>query len=83
MICRPIIEYGHVVFNSCRKAALNNIEVAERSALRKITKIRHPNNPLHNPSNQLLYEKQRRNQFSQGLIQIQQPGCVQILFPES
>lgn len=57
MICRPLIEYGHVIFNTCRNPAIKNIEVAERNAMRQITKIRHPNNPLHNPSNLLLYEK--------------------------
>ena len=33
-----------------------NLEVAERSALRSITKIRHPNNPLHNIRNETLYD---------------------------
>lgn len=57
MICRPIIEYGHVIFYTCRDSVMKNIEVAERNALRQITKLRHPNNPLYNPSNLLLYEK--------------------------
>lgn len=57
MICRPILEYGFILFGNCRKPALHNIEVGERSSLRKITKIRHLNNPLHNPSNNLLYQK--------------------------
>lgn len=57
MICRPILEYGFVLFGNCRKPALRNMEVGERSSMRKITKIRHPNNPLHNPSNHLLYQK--------------------------
>lgn len=57
MICRPIIEYGHALYTGCRPTALKIVEVAERRTLRTITKIRHPHNPLHNPSNQFLYEK--------------------------
>lgn len=57
MICRPIIEYGSILFSTCRKPALNNIEVAERSSIRRITKIRHPHNSLHNIRNNLLYER--------------------------
>lgn len=56
-ICRPMIEYASILFLNCRTPAKNNIEIAERSSLRIITKIRHPNNPIHNPSNKLLYEK--------------------------
>ena len=41
-ICRPM---------------LKNIKVAETSAFKIITKIRRPTNPLHNPSNELLYNK--------------------------
>lgn len=55
-ICRPMIEYGHVLFQNCKKPAIQKLMVAETSALRLITKIRHPNNPLHNPPNQLLYQ---------------------------
>ncbi|XP_044764200.1 uncharacterized protein LOC123320825 [Coccinella septempunctata] len=56
MICRPLLEYGHTIFQNTSESTLKNLEVAERTCLRKITKIRHPNNPLHNPPNQLLYE---------------------------
>lgn len=59
MICRPLLEYANVLLLNCKNPAKNNIEVAERSSLRIITKIRHPNNPIHNPSNTLLYEKTR------------------------
>ena len=55
-ICRPLLEYGHITFTQITKKTLNTIETAERTALRSITKIRHPNNPLHNPSNSLLYK---------------------------
>ena len=56
-ICRPILEYGHAIFLNLRPPAMKNICVAETSALRAITKIRHPQNELHNPSNELLYQK--------------------------
>lgn len=56
-ICRPMIEYGHTLYLNCRKTALKNIQVAETSSLRVITKIRHPANPLYHPSNELLYNK--------------------------
>lgn len=56
-ICRPMLEYAHILYLNCRRPALQNIKVAETSALRIITKIRHPLNPLHNPSNELLYNK--------------------------
>lgn len=56
MICRPLLEYGLPIFSNATKTALSMIEVAERTCLRKITKLRHPNNPLYNPSNQLLYQ---------------------------
>lgn len=55
LICRPIIEYGHVIFSNLKNPAIKNLKVAETSAIRIITKIRHPNNPLHNPPNHLLY----------------------------
>lgn len=57
MICRPLIEYGHILYKTCRRPALHNIETAERTTLRKLTKIRHPMNPIYNPSNNLLYEQ--------------------------
>lgn len=56
MICRPIIEYAFLIYLNCKKTTVGKLEVAERSSLRIITKMRHPDNPLHNPSNQLLYE---------------------------
>lgn len=56
-ICRPILDYGHTLYLNCRNPALKNIQVAETSALRIITKIRHPTNPLHHPSNEFLYHK--------------------------
>lgn len=56
-ICRPLVEYGHPLFTNCRNTTLKNLRVAETSSLRAITKIRHPSNPLHNPSNALLYQK--------------------------
>lgn len=56
MICRPLLDYGGIIFSNATKTCLNNLEIAERTCLRKITKLRHPNNPLHNPSNTLLYE---------------------------
>lgn len=55
-ICRPLIEYGHPCLQNCKKTALKNLNIAETTALRKITKLRHPNNPLHNPPNTLLYQ---------------------------
>lgn len=56
-ICRPLLEYGQIIFSACRGPAIQIIETAERTSLRKITKIRHPTNPLHNPSNEMLYQK--------------------------
>lgn len=56
-ICRPIIEYANILFMTCRKPALQNIKVAETSTLRSITRMRHPDNPLYNPSNELLYTR--------------------------
>lgn len=55
MICRPLIEYGHVIYQNLKASAWKNLQVAETSSLRAVTKLRHPNNPLHNPPNQLLY----------------------------
>lgn len=55
-ICRPLLEYCHPIYINCRQPALNNIETAERNSLRSLTRIRHPRNPLHNPSNELLYQ---------------------------
>ena len=55
-ICRPLLEYCHPLYLNCRPPAIKNLKVAETTTLRTITKMRHPQNPLHNPSNQLLYE---------------------------
>lgn len=33
------------------------VHSAERTTLRKITKIYHPSNPLHNPPNEILYNR--------------------------
>lgn len=56
-ICRPILEYGHVLYLNCRLPTLINIKTAETTALRIVTKLRHPTNSLHNPANELLYNK--------------------------
>lgn len=50
-----MLEYGSVLFINCRKPTLTNIEIGERTSIRKITKIRHPQNSLFNPSNEALY----------------------------
>lgn len=56
-ICRPVLEYGHVLYLNLKPPALKNIKTAETASLRAITKMRHPQNPLHNPSNGLLYTR--------------------------
>lgn len=56
MICRPMLDYGSILFLNGGHSCKYNIEVAERKCLRSITKIRHPQNPLHNPSNLYLYQ---------------------------
>lgn len=56
-ICRPIIEYGHPLYANCRESVIKILEVAETTSLRAITKMRHPNNRLHNPPNHLLYSR--------------------------
>lgn len=56
-ICRPIIEYGHPIFSNCKETALNKIKTAETCAIRRLSRIRNPNNPLHNPRNTSLYEQ--------------------------
>ena len=54
-LCRPLIDYGSILFvNKNTKSILKKLEVAETSSLRKISKMRHINNPLHNPSNENL-----------------------------
>lgn len=52
----PLLEYGHIIFQNLKNPARNNLKVAETSAIRKITKLRHPQNPLHNPPNEQLYQ---------------------------
>ena len=56
-ICRPVLEYGHVIYLNLKAKAMKNITVAETSSLRAITKMRHPQNSLYNPSNELLYRR--------------------------
>lgn len=55
-ICRPILEYSHPLYLNARRPVRKNLEIAETTTLRSITKTRHPRNPLHNPPNTLLYE---------------------------
>jgi hypothetical protein len=57
MLYRPMLEYGALLLLKTKNPAKRRVEVAETTCLRKITKMRHPNNPLHNPSNALLYKK--------------------------
>ena len=71
-ICRPLLEYGHTMFLNLRKTALKNLEVAETTSIRIITKTRHTRNPLHNPSNQLLYNITQIQPISNRLIQLSQ-----------
>ena len=56
-ICRPVLDYGRVILANAPASTKRLLNIAETSALRSITKIRHPNNPLYNPSNNMLYEK--------------------------
>lgn len=56
-VCRPILEYGHTLYANATNSVLKNLEVGERTSLRTITRMRHPLNKLHNPSNELLYRK--------------------------
>lgn len=58
-ICRPLLEYAHPVFINCRDSVKRTAQIAETSALRIITKMRHPSNPVHNPPNTLLYKRTR------------------------
>lgn len=69
-ICRPILEYAHVLYLNCRKPALKNIQVAETSTLRTITKMRHPTNSLHNPTNELLYRKTKIQPIQERLTKL-------------
>lgn len=75
LICRPIIEYGHVIFSNLKNPAIKNLKVAETSAIRVITKIRHPNNPLHNPPNQLLYQQTHIQPIQDRLFTLTQRFC--------
>lgn len=56
-ICRPLLEYAHPVFINCKRNVQKIIQTAETTALRSISKIRHPQNPIHNPPNQYLYHR--------------------------
>lgn len=56
-ICRPIIEYAHPILMNCRKGVMKTLQTSETAALRYLTKMRHPENPLHNPPNTLLYSR--------------------------
>lgn len=56
-ICRPLLEYAHPIYINCRPPAIKNLQTAETTALRSITRMRHHRNQLHNPPNSLLYER--------------------------
>ena len=56
-ICRPILDYGAPILFNGNQRLQKLLQVAETSALREITRLRHPNNILFNPSNALLYTK--------------------------
>lgn len=84
LICRPMIEYGHVLFLNCKNPARKKLKVAETSSIRKITKIRHPLNPLHNPPNPLLYQMTNIMPIEDRLIHLskrfsQRPQNLEIL----
>ena len=70
-ICRPILEYGHILYLNSGPQAKKNLEVGERTALRSITKLRHPRNPLHNISNTELYQKTKTEPIQQCLTKLQ------------
>lgn len=69
-ICRPVLEYGHILYLNSGPRAKKNIEVGERTALRTITKLRHTRNPLHNISNHNLYQKTRLEPIQQRLSRL-------------
>ena len=75
LICRPMIEYGHVLYLNLKTPAARNLIVAETSSIRSITKIRHPNNPLHNPPNNLLYQMTHIQPIEERLAHLQQKFC--------
>ena len=56
-ICRSLLDYGHPILLNCNNPAKGNIRIAETTDLRRLTKIRHPNDLLYNSSNTLLYDK--------------------------
>lgn len=56
-ICRPLLDYGHLITICSPESTKELIRKAERKCLRILTKIRHPNNPLHNINNEDLYAK--------------------------
>jgi hypothetical protein len=68
MLCRPMLEYGALLLLKTKNPAKRRVEVAETTCLRKITKMRHPNNPLHNSSNALLYNKLAIEPIAQRIV---------------
>ena len=42
-ICRPLLDYGNPILLNCNNPAKENIRIAETTALRRLTKMRHPN----------------------------------------
>lgn len=56
VLCRPLLDYGAILFTTCSPNTLKIISTAETTALRTITRLRHPQNILWNPSNQSLYD---------------------------
>lgn len=76
LICRPIIEYGHVIFLNLKNPALRNLKVAETTAIRTMAKIRHPNNTLHNPPNHLLYQLTHIQPIQDRLSTLSQRYCT-------
>lgn len=56
-ICRPLLDYGNIILANANDKTKKYIQTTEQITLRLITKIRHPENPLFNPSNDLLYER--------------------------
>lgn len=63
-ICKLFLKYGHILFNTCRKPALNKIKIAERTTLRKLTKFRYPRNPIFNPFNNFLNKKKKKQKIN-------------------
>jgi hypothetical protein len=46
MLCRPINEYGYLLFRNVSNSTKKKIEMAETTCLRRITKLRHPRNSI-------------------------------------